>query len=117
MPPLCELSSANGLAPAPTLPCFAAVAGPCDRGDAMAPLRGPAGGRSPSRPRHTNRTSVPRMGFLPLRHSRALPPLLAHAIEVMQWPHSVAQRMGVRNRGRDIRFGRSEEHTSELQSL
>ena len=36
---------------------------------------------------------------------RACPPLLAHAVEVMQWPDSVAQRMGVRNRGRDIRFG------------
>ena len=45
------------------------------------------------------------MGVLPFRHGRALSPLLAHAIEVMQRTHAVAQRMGIRNRGQDIRLG------------
>src|ERR1700674_4069798 len=45
------------------------------------------------------------MRMLPLRDNRARPPLLAHPIEVMQWPHSMPQRMGIRNRGRDIHFG------------
>src|ERR1700687_4659039 len=45
------------------------------------------------------------MRMLPLRDDRAWPPLLAHAVEGMQRPHSVAQRMAIRNRGRDIHFG------------
>src|ERR1700704_6654368 len=45
------------------------------------------------------------MHVLPLRDDGAWPPLLAHAVEVMQWPHSVAQRMRLRNRRRDIHFG------------
>src|SRR5260370_19375830 len=74
------------------------------------------------------------MRVLPLRDNAARPPLLAHAIEVMQRPHSMPQRIGIRYRSRDIHFGeknrlgqsapmrffspkcRSEEHTSELQS-
>ena len=33
------------------------------------------------------------------------PPLLPHAVEVMQGPDSLAQGIGIRNRGRDIGFG------------
>ena len=45
------------------------------------------------------------MDLLSLGNRGALPPLLAHAVEVMQRTHSLAQRIGIRNRGRDIRFG------------
>jgi len=45
------------------------------------------------------------MSVLPFRDDGAGPPLLAHAIEVMQRTHAVAQRMGIRNRGQDIRLG------------
>lgn len=45
------------------------------------------------------------MRVLPLRDDAARPPLLAHAIEVMQRPHSMPQRIGIRYRSRDIHFG------------
>ena len=45
------------------------------------------------------------MDVLGFRDDGALPPLLAHAVEVMQRAHTLAQRMGIRNRGRDVDFG------------
>src|ERR1700674_2478453 len=45
------------------------------------------------------------MRVLPLRNDGARPPLLAHTVEVMQRPHSMPQRVGMRNRRRDIHFG------------
>ena len=44
------------------------------------------------------------MGVLAFGDDSAWPPLLAHAVEVMQRAHTLAQRMGIRNRGRDIGF-------------
>src|SRR6267378_2132637 len=51
------------------------------------------------------RPSISRMDVLPVRDDSALPPLLAHAVEVMHRPYAVTQRMGIRDRGRDIHFG------------
>src|ERR1019366_171713 len=48
---------------------------------------------------------VARMDVLGFRYDRAGPPLLPHAVEVMQRPHSLAQRMSIRNRSRDISLG------------
>src|SRR5260370_2975687 len=45
------------------------------------------------------------MRVLPLRDDAARSPLLAHAIEVMQRPNSMPQRIGIRYRSRDIHFG------------
>jgi len=45
------------------------------------------------------------MRVLRIGHDRACPPLLAHPVEVMHWTHASAQRVGIRNRGRDINLG------------
>lgn len=45
------------------------------------------------------------MRVLPLSDDRASPSLLTAAVEVMQRPYSVAQRIGIRNRGRNINLG------------
>ena len=45
------------------------------------------------------------MSVLPFRDDAARPPLLAHAEKVMQRTNAVAQRMGIRNRRRDIHLG------------
>src|SRR5208283_5602966 len=49
--------------------------------------------------------SASRMDLLSLGNSGALPPLLAHAVEMMQRTHSLAQRIGIRDRGGDVSFG------------
>lgn len=46
------------------------------------------------------------MGGLCFRDDGAGPPLLAHAVEVMQRPYSVAQRIGIPNRSRNIYLGK-----------
>src|SRR5271167_4037889 len=45
------------------------------------------------------------MSVLAFRDDGDWAPLLAHAEEVMQRADAVAQRVGIRNRGRDIRLG------------
>src|SRR5208282_716700 len=45
------------------------------------------------------------MGVLCLGDDGASPPLLANAVEVMQRSRSLAQRLSIRNRRRDIRLG------------
>lgn len=46
------------------------------------------------------------MCVLPLSDDGASPSLLAHAVEVMQRPHAMAEGIGIRNRSRDIHFGK-----------
>src|ERR1039458_5605206 len=59
------------------------VSGECRKGVGDLRIQEPLFGRS-----------VSRMGVLPFRDDGAGPPLLAHAVEVMQRPHSVAQLSG-----------------------
>src|SRR5450759_5410164 len=71
----------------------------------------PSPGLFELRPRKTRQAaslrkdSVARMDVLGFRYDGAGPTLLPQAEEVMQRPHSLAQRMGIRNRSRDISLG------------
>jgi hypothetical protein len=42
------------------------------------------------------------------RYNGARAALLAHAVQMMQWPHSFAQGMSIRNCSRDIDFGQKD---------